>query len=330
MPREARAVKVGTRGSRLALEQADLVGARLTASNPALKVERCIIKTVGDKILDTPLSQIGDKGLFTKELDLALLRGEIDLAVHSLKDLPTMIPDELTIGAIVEREDPSDALISASGENLDALPRGATVGTSSLRRRSQLLALRRDLAVVNLRGNVPSRLEKLERGQVDAIVLARAGLVRLGLGAKITEVIGPDRMLSAVGQGAIAVVIRRNDMQAAELTSTMDHRPSRLAVWAERAFLRRLEGGCQVPIGALGRFDGDQLRLEGLVADLDGTKVIRSREEGSATNEAQAAMLGERLAQTLINLGAGTILERIFAEARPFPRPSPSGGESAD
>ena len=331
----SRPLRLGTRGSRLALRQTDLVAAALGARHSGLSVERRIITTIGDRILDAPLSRIGDKGLFTKELDLALIADEIDLAVHSLKDLPTRVPEELTIGAILEREDPRDALVSTKDATLDTLASGARVGTSSLRRRAQLLALRPDLEVVDLRGNVPSRLGAVDRGDVDAIVLARAGLVRLGLGDRITETLGPDRMLSAVGQGAIAVVIRRGDAAAARLAAAIDHAPTRLAVWAERSLLRRLEGGCQVPIGALARLEGTRLVLGGLVADLDGTRILRSTEDGPIepparqdpdAAESRAAAVGERLAETLIGMGAKAILERIFADARAVPRPLPSGG----
>jgi len=204
-------IRLGTRGSRLAMRQADEVMKRLAEANPGVEIQRVILKTVGDKILDTPLSKIGDKGLFTKELDIALHREKIDLAVHSLKDLPTQLPDDLLIGAVLEREAPNDALISASRKRLADLPAGARVGTSSLRRRSQLLALRRDLNIVDLRGNVPTRLERAEKGEFDAIVLALAGLTRLGLASRVTEVLGPDRILPAVGQGAIAVQHRAGD-----------------------------------------------------------------------------------------------------------------------
>jgi len=299
-------LRIGTRGSRLALWQADHVSARLAEAWPGLRIERVIIKTTGDKILDAPLSKIGDKGLFTK-----------DLAVHSLKDLPTRIPDGLALGAVLEREDPSDALISPSGRTLEELPEGARVGTSSLRRRSQLLALRPDLEIVDLRGNVPTRIEKAERGEYDAIVLARAGVKRLGYLSKVTEVLGPDRILSAVGQGAIGIEIRAGDASVVGSVSPLDHRDTRFAVGAERALLRRLEGGCQVPIGALGRLRGARLRLDGLVADLDGRTLFRATEEGDAISEEAAAAIGLRLAERLLDMGAREVLERILATARP-------------
>ena len=319
-------IRLGTRGSRLAMRQADEVMKRLAEANPGVEIQRVILKTVGDKILDTPLSKIGDKGLFTKELDIALHREKIDLAVHSLKDLPTQLPDDLLIGAVLEREAPNDALISASRKRLADLPAGARVGTSSLRRRSQLLALRRDLNIVDLRGNVPTRLERAEKGEFDAIVLALAGLTRLGFASRITEVLGPDRILPAVGQGAIAVQHRAGDARVTAMTAALDHRPTRLAVAAERGLLRRLEGGCQVPIGALARVDGKRISLEGLVADLDGEPVYRAHAEGEAITESAAAALGAALAEKLLGMGAREVLDRIFAASRSVPLPSPSGG----
>jgi hydroxymethylbilane synthase len=319
-------IRLGTRGSRLALRQADEVMKRLADANPGVEIQRVIVKTIGDKILDTPLSKIGDKGLFTKELDIALHREKIDLAVHSLKDLPTQLPDDLLVGAVLEREAPNDALISASRKRLMELPAGARVGTSSLRRRSQILALRPDLTIVDLRGNVPSRLERAEKGEFDAIVLALAGLSRLGFASRITEVIGPDKILPAVGQGAIAVQHRAGDSRVTAMTAALDHRPTRLAVSAERGLLRRLEGGCQVPIGALARVDGKNIVLDGLVADLDGDPIYRARREGEAITDSAAAALGASLAETLLGMGAREVLDRIFAAARTVPLPSPSGG----
>lgn len=319
-------LRLGTRGSRLALRQADMVMKRLAASNPGVEIQLVTVKTVGDRILDVPLSKIGDKGLFTKELDIALHREKIDMAVHSLKDLPTVMPDDLLIGAVLEREAPNDVLVSASRKRLKDLPAGARIGTSSLRRRSQILALRPDVTVVDLRGNVPTRLERAEKGEFDAIVLALAGMARLGFTSKITEVLGPDTMLPAVGQGAIAVQHRAGDARVAAMTAALDHRPTRLAVTAERGLLRRLEGGCQVPIGALARVDGKKLALEGLVADLDGAPLFRARHEGEAIVESAAAAIGVKVAESLLAMGARDVLDRIFALARSVPVPSPSGG----
>jgi hydroxymethylbilane synthase len=343
-------VNIGTRASALARRQSEMVAAMLEASTPGLDVRLVLLKTLGDKILDAPLSKIGDKGLFTKELEEALLDGRADIAVHSLKDLPTRLPEGLCVGAILERENPSDVLVSPSGRTLAQLPQGARLGTSSLRRRSQLRAARPDLVIDDLRGNVPTRIDKVERGEYDAILLARAGIVRLGLASKITEVIDPGVILPAVGQGAIAIEIRQGDTRIADLVRGLDHLPTRLAVLAERSLLRRLEGGCQVPIGALGVYLEGRLSLRGLVADLEGGKVIRAEESaaigelqavdraaGSTAREAgspsataaiaeivaRAEALGERLAERLLELGAKPILERIFAETRtggaPFP-----------
>lgn len=319
-------IRIGTRGSRLAVWQAEHVESLLAASTPKLVLERVVVKTTGDRITDVPLSRIGDKGLFTKELDAALLSREIDLAVHSLKDLPTAVPDGLAIGAVLERDDPRDVLISRSGRSLAELPGGARVGTSSLRRRSQLLAHRPDLQILDLRGNVPTRLEKLDRGDYDAIVLASAGVRRLGLESRITETIETDRLLPAVGQGAIAVVIRAGDPLIAPLARHLDHDPSHRAVWAERGLLRRLEGGCQIPIGALGVARDDALVLEGLVAALDGSRVVRGHRTGAARSPEEAALIGERLAETLLDQGARAILERIVRDTRTVIPPIPSGG----
>lgn len=320
-------VKIGTRGSRLALWQAEHVGSLLCSHRPGIAPKCVVVKTVGDRITDVPLSRIGDKGLFTKELDAALLSGQIDLAVHSLKDLPTLIPDGLVIGAVLERDDPRDALISAPGLTLAKLPAGSRVGTSSLRRRSQLLALRPDLRILDLRGNVPTRIATLERGPYEAIVLASAGVRRLGLESRITETIGADRLLPAVGQGAIGVVVRSDDPTITELALLLDHRATRLATAAERGLLRRLEGGCQVPIGALAVLTAEhELVLDGLVADLDGLRIVRAQETGHASTPEDAVRIGERLAETLLGMGAREILDRIAQDARTIPRPLPSGG----
>lgn len=301
------AITIGTRGSELALWQADCVAARLSESCPAIRPRRQVVKTTGDRILDAPLAKIGDKGLFTKELEAALLEGRVDLVVHSLKDLPTRLPDGLVLAAVLRREDPRDVLVSRHG-TLDELPAGARVGTSSLRRRAHLLALRPDLAIVDLRGNVPGRLRSLEDGRCDAVVLARAGLERLGLGDRITEVLEPERVLPAVGQGAIAVEMRQNDPRLAALAAALDHRPTRLAVAAERALLRALEGGCQVPIGALGAWRDGWLELEALVSDVDGSRRLRASASGAVADEAAARALGEGLAACLLDQGAAALL----------------------
>ncbi|MGE0453283.1 MAG: hydroxymethylbilane synthase [Vicinamibacteria bacterium] len=313
MALEPRLLRIGTRASRLALWQADHVAALLRAAHPGLVVERVEIVTAGDRVLDQALSRIGDKGLFTHELEDALRTGRIDLAVHSLKDLPTTLPADLDLGAVVEREDPRDALVSNGGRRLDELPAGARIGTSSLRRRSQLLAQRPDLVVLDLRGNVPTRLEKVACGEADATVLARAGLMRLGLDDRIAEVLAPEVMLPAVGQGALGVELRRQDERVTRLLAPLDHAATRLATAAERALLARLEGGCQVPVGALAEIAGGRLRLRGLVADIDGSRVVREETEGVAGDATAAARLGTALAERLLEAGASPILAKIRA-----------------
>jgi hydroxymethylbilane synthase len=301
---------VGTRGSALALWQTYHVVERLRAGIPGLGVEIRTIQTQGDLVRDRALSQVGGKGLFVKEIESALSSGEIDLAVHSLKDMPTEQPQGLALGAILERADPRDALIVRGGKgNLNGLPPGARVGTSSLRRRAQLLAARPDLQVLDLRGNVDTRLRKLDEGQYDAIVLAFAGLVRLGHGGAASQILPVDLMLPAVGQGALCVEVRAGDAATQGLVSALDHLPTRRAAEAERAFLRRLEGGCQVPIGAFGQVQGSQLALRGLVASLDGSRLVRDGMRGPAE---QADRLGTELAERLLAAGG----EELLAEAR--------------
>ena len=306
-------LRVGTRGSRLALWQADHVVARLRAGHAGLGVERVIVRTLGDKRPEAALAAIGGRGAFTREIEDALRRGTIDVAVHSLKDLPTGTAEGLELGAVLVREDPRDALLSKVAPSLQALPEGARIGTSSLRRRAQLLALRADLRVIDLRGNVPTRLEKLERGECDAIVLARAGLLRLGLEGRIAEVFEPEALLPAAGQGAIAVQIRAGEPEVAGLLAPLDHEPTRLATAAERALLARLEGGCQVPVGALGTLAGRRLTLRGLVADVEGGEVVRDSEARDVGGEAEARALGEALGERLLRQGAAPILARVRA-----------------
>jgi len=301
-------IVVGTRGSSLALAQADWVIARLRMRYPEVRFRRKEIRTTGDNILEVALAKIGDKGLFTKELEKALLDGEIDLAVHSMKDLPTRLPDGLAIGAISVREAPGDVFISRDGRPLEELPPGSVVGTSSLRRTAQLLAYRPDLEVVPVRGNVLTRLQKLDDGVVDALVLAWAGVYRLNLAARVTHRIPVSICLPAVGQGALGVEVRRDDREIIEMLRDIDHAPTRAAVLAERTLLRRLEGGCQVPIGALGRVQEGWLSLEAVVASLDGRRLVRAAERGPADAPEQ---LGAKLADRLLALGAGEILDRV-------------------
>ena len=303
----SRALVIGSRGSTLALWQAEQARERLRNLHPQLDVRIEVIKTTGD-VKTEPLSVIGGKGVFTKELEDALLDRRIDIAVHSLKDLPTVLPGGLSISAFCEREDPRDALVlglNAKAETLADLRHGAIVGTSSQRRMAQLRVLRGDVTVSDLRGNVDTRIRKLDEGQYDAVILASAGLVRLGLQERITARIPIREMLPAVGQGAIAIETRRDDKLAFESTQTLDHTETRLACLAERAFLRGLGGGCQLPIAAHARMQGETMELEGLVARPDGSKIVRDKIAGAAS---EAEALGASLASTLIERGALTLL----------------------
>ncbi len=293
-------MRIGTRGSALAVAQAERVAARIAARAGAT-VELVIIRTTGDRLADASLVDAGGQGLFTKEIEDALREGRVDAAVHSLKDLPTELPAGLVLGAVPEREDPSDALVAAPGATLATLARGARVGTSSPRRRAQLLAARRDLEIVEIRGNVPTRLERQARGDVDAVVLARAGLVRLGLEARIAEVIATSTMLPAPGQGAIAVEIRDDDRSARAVCEAIDDAGARAATTAERALLAALGGGCRLPVGALAVRDGVRLRLRACVAELDGESLLIDEESGYP---ADPEAIGRRLAERLLARGA--------------------------
>ncbi|MBX7220920.1 MAG: hydroxymethylbilane synthase [Blastocatellia bacterium] len=298
---------IGSRGSALALWQANWAKAQLEAAHPGWSVAIEIIKTTGDKILDVPLAKIGSKGLFTKEIEDALLEGRIDLAVHSLKDLPTVLPTGLTLAAVSEREDVRDALIAAPAiTGFASLPEGARVGTSSLRRQAQLRALRPDLKLLDLRGNVDTRLRKLQEGEYDAIVLASAGVTRLGQAAAITERLSLEVMLPAVGQGALGIEIRVADERVAAAVSCLAHAPTWAACRAERTFLAGLGGGCQVPIAANAEIEHDRLRLTGLVAAADGTKLLRNERTGTI---AEAEQVGIALAEELLAAGAAELLK---------------------
>ena len=306
---------IGSRGSKLALWQAEWVKSRLSELRPETEIRIEIIKTSGDVMLNVPLATIGGKGVFTKELEEALLAGTIDLAVHSLKDLPTTLPDNLAISAITEREDARDALILREGAeahsgSLRDLPRGAIVGTSSLRRQAQLKYLRSDVRIKDLRGNVDTRLRKLDEGGYDAIILASAGLLRLGFEGRINAAITHDEMLSAVGQGALGIETRAGDARTAALVSLLEHVPTRAACTAERTLLHALGGGCQVPIAAHAIVDGDVLRLEALVAALSGERVIREVIEDVPK---QGARAGETLAARRRERGADALLEGLIA-----------------
>jgi len=300
---------VGTRGSALALNQTNRVVERLRHARPGLDVDIRIIKTKGDKILDVPLAKIGDKGLFVKELEQALLAGEVDFVVHSMKDVPTEMPEGLCIAAVPERVDPSDVLIS-NGPGLADLPGGARIGSSSLRRRAQLHNYRADLQVFDLRGNLDTRLRKLDEGEYDAIILAYAGLHRMGWTDRITEMLPTEICLPAVGQGALALQARSGDTGTLGLLSILEHPETRAAVRAERSLMGALEGGCQVPIGALGRIEDGSLVVEGVVASVRGADLVRGRVVGSPDRPEE---LGAELAQVLLSGGA----DRILAALRP-------------
>jgi len=296
---------IGSRGSQLALWQARWIQARLAALGHESRIE--IIHTTGDRITDVPLAKVGTKGLFTKEIEEALLRGDIDVAVHSMKDMPTDVPDGLAIDAVPERDDPRDALV---GVRLDELPERACVGTSSLRRTAQLHALRPDLEIDSLRGNVDTRLRKVEERHFDAIVLAAAGLRRLGLQQRIAEVLDPAVMCPAVGQGALAVETR-NDGEAFQLCAQLNHPETYAAVAAERAVLAELGGGCQVPIGAHARIEGDVLHIDAIVVSPDGNQVVRLSASGPARDHEQ---IGIRLGRELLLAGAEDILDAVYGE----------------
>ena len=272
----AERLRIGTRGSRLALWQADWVKQRLESLHPGIRVEVGIIRTKGDLIQDVPLARIGDEGLFTKELERALLDGEADLAVHSLKDLPTGIGEGLALAAITPREDPRDAFVSRDGRGLDELPAGSVIGTGSLRRRSQLLAVHPALRIAGMRGNLDTRLRKVrEGGEFDGAIVAFAGLKRLGLAGAATEVLDPRRMLPAPGQGAMAVEVRTGDERVLELVADLNDPRAAFAVGCERAFLARLEGGCQLPVGALARVENGRVEFLGSLGELDGRQQHR-------------------------------------------------------
>lgn len=303
-----RRLRLGTRGSALALWQANWTKAELEKRWSGLQVELVPIKTTGDKILDVPLAKIGGKGLFTKEIDEALLDGRIDLAVHSLKDVPFELPGGIAIGAVPEREDPRDAFLSR-GAKLSELRRGAAIGTSSLRRQVQLRHHFPSLTIVTLRGNVDTRLRKLDAGEFDGIILAVAGLKRLGHEGRITQILDDDVMVSAVGQGALGIVCRAQDDSTRQLLQSLDHDPTRIAVTAERGLLRALGGSCQVPVAGRAKLAENKLTIKGLIASLDGVRVITEELTGSPE---QAQQLGMELGQRMLSRGAGEILAEII------------------
>ncbi len=305
-------VRIGTRKSPLALWQAEFVKAELQARFPDLDFSLHHIQTTGDKILDSPLSKIGDKGLFTREIEHALLRGEIDLAVHSLKDLPTKTPDGLAISAITKREDTRDVLISKTPTTLLTLPNGAKVATGSLRRRSQLLACRPDLEIHDMRGNLNTRFQKFFESEFDAMLLAFAGVHRLKMDDNISELISHDFILPAVGQGALAVETRQDDTFINEMIQPLNHFETELAVSAERSLLRTLEGGCQIPIGAFASFDGERFKLSAFVGSLDGKATLRETLVKSGVSSlSDAETVGVELAERLREKGCDKILNAI-------------------
>ncbi|HLR17082.1 MAG TPA: hydroxymethylbilane synthase [Alcanivoracaceae bacterium] len=305
-------LRIATRSSPLALWQANDVKERLEAIHSDLRVELVQIKTKGDKILDTPLAKIGGKGLFIKELEEAMLDGRADIAVHSMKDVPMELPPGFELPVICERDDPRDAFVSNNFESIDDLPQGARLGTSSLRRQSQMQALRPDLVITSLRGNVQTRLQRLDEGRFDAILLAAAGLRRLGLTERIRNNIEPEQCLPAVGQGAVGIECREGDDKIKALIAPLNHQDTWDRVTAERAMNRRLEGGCQVPIAGYSELQGDNLWLRGLVASEDGTEVLYA--EATAPRSV-ASELGVRIAEELLSQGADRILGEIYAKA---------------
>ena len=299
---------IGTRSSKLALWQADYVMECLQKKYPELHVEKKLMTTKGDKILDAPLAKIGGKGLFTKELEQDMLAGGIDIAVHSLKDMPTEVPDGLIITAITKRYDPGDAFVSNKVKSLAELPQGAVVGTSSLRRKAQLLHARPDLVVKDLRGNVNTRLRKLDAGEYDAAILAVAGLRRLGFGGRITEVLPKSMILPAVGQGALAIEAREDDAETRELVAFLNDEATVACAKAERAFLARVEGGCQVPVGVYATPEDSGLHVEAVIASLDGKRLYRDHVSGQVKD---AEPLGTELADKLLDMGGIDIMHEI-------------------
>jgi len=302
---------IGTRGSELALWQTTHVKSLLEVHFPGIRIDIQEIKTTGDKILDTPLAKIGDKGLFTKELELALLDGRVDIAVHSFKDVPTSVPDGLTIAAVLEREDVRDVFIAHSKKSYQSfisLPPNAIIATGSLRRKCQLLSVRPDVQIVDIRGNLNTRMKKLDISGWDGMILAKAGVTRLNWTQRITEILSLELMLPAVGQGALAIESRTNDQRMQELLHPLHHSPTAVTVTAERALLRYLEGGCQIPIGAYGQIHGNELRLDALIGSLDGKRIVRGSTTGTSSTPEE---IGNYLAKYLLDRGGKEILDEI-------------------
>jgi len=302
-------IRIATRKSPLAMWQAEHVTAALKAAHPGLEVEILGMSTQGDKILDTPLAKIGGKGLFVKELEARMLEGEADIAVHSMKDVPVELPEGLHLAVIMQREDPRDAFVSNKYASIEELPEGAKVGTSSLRRQCQLSDNRPDLQIASLRGNVNTRLRKLDEGEYDAIILAAAGLIRLGFGDRIRNAIEPEESLPAIGQGAVGIECRSDDARVNALLSPLHDADTACRVLAERAMNERLEGGCQVPIGGHAVLKGDQIWMRGLVGTVDGSEIIRAEIEG---HREDAEKLGATLGDELLEHGAAEILKELY------------------
>jgi hydroxymethylbilane synthase len=307
MRAERTKLTIGTRGSKLALWQSEYIRARIEGVT-GLEVCIRIIKTTGDRILDVPLAKVGGKGLFTKEIELELASGRVDLAVHSMKDVPTVLPEGLGIAAMPERADPRDAIVSGGGYTLETLPRGATVGTSSLRRIAQVRALRPDVTIVDVRGNLDTRMRRAESGGLDAVILAAAGITRMGWAERISHYIPTAQMVSAVGQGAIGIEIREDDGFMQDVCARLADATTMSCVGAERVVMRTLEGGCQVPIGAYARFERDRLVMDAIVGAVDGSTILRERLEGDPDDP---DALGHEMVGRLRALGADDILSRI-------------------
>lgn len=301
-------LRLGTRGSKLAIWQAEYVAAELKRHNHDLQVEIKIIKTTGDKVLDVALSKIGDKGLFTKELEIELIKENIDLAVHSMKDMPSELEASLMIGAFLKRENPQDVLLSIHNYTFAELPDGATLGTSSLRRRAQIKALRPDLKVVDIRGNVETRLKKMQEDGLDGIILAYAGVKRLGLDNYISDFLAYEMMMPAVGQGVIAIEIRKNDDGIKAILKSINDYATNIAARAERSFLYHIEGGCQVPVAAIAHLVDEKLEINGMIASLDGKTILKSSSRGKP---AEAEKMGQELALSLLDAGGAEILNNI-------------------
>lgn len=302
---------IATRKSPLAMWQAEFVKAELEKAHPGLEVILLPMSTKGDKILDVPLAKIGGKGLFTKELEDRMMAGEADIAVHSMKDVPMELPEGFALGAILERHSPTDAFVSNNYESFDDLPQGAVLGTSSLRRKAQLMAQRPDLIVKDLRGNVGTRLGKLDAGEYDAIVLATSGLQRLELDERIRHEFAPDVCLPAVTQGTLGIEYFEKDLEVLELIQVMNHKETEIRTQAERAMNHRLEGGCQVPIGVFAELNGEQIHLKGLVSELDGSKVLTAEATGKVS---EAEALGIEVAEALLSQGADKILQAVYQD----------------